>query len=132
MAPHLASTRSVEEVDRPQSPLALAAAVTAAGVEVAMTYEFQVTADCADPHAQADWWAETLGWQVQPQDEALIRRMISGGHATDSDTRVHHGALVWKDGRPSATPRETSSAYRGRRARPGDGIVDVSTMLTSA
>jgi len=26
-----------------------------------MAYEFQVTVDCADPHAMADWWAETLG-----------------------------------------------------------------------
>ena len=31
-----------------------------------MAYEFQVTVDCADPHTLADWWAETLGWQVQP------------------------------------------------------------------
>jgi hypothetical protein len=23
-----------------------------------MAYEFQVTVDCADPHAMADWWAQ--------------------------------------------------------------------------
>jgi hypothetical protein len=63
-----------------------------------MAYEFQVAVDCADPHAQADWWAETLGWQVEPQDEAFIRRMISAGHAADSDTKRHNGALVWKEG----------------------------------
>ncbi|HEV2370533.1 MAG TPA: VOC family protein [Streptosporangiaceae bacterium] len=63
-----------------------------------MAYEFQVTVDCADPHAMADWWAETLGWQVEPQDEAFIRQMISAGHATDSDTKLHNGALVWKEG----------------------------------
>ena len=63
-----------------------------------MAHEFQVTVDCADPHALADWWAETLGWLVEPQDEAFIRQMISAGHAADSDTRRHHGALVWKDG----------------------------------
>ena len=33
-----------------------------------MAYEFQVTVDSADPHALAGWWAETLGWQVEPQD----------------------------------------------------------------
>ena len=40
-----------------------------------MAYEFQVAVDCADPHTLADWWAETLGWQVEPSDEAFIRRM---------------------------------------------------------
>ena len=63
-----------------------------------MAYEFQVTLDCADPHTLADWWAETLGWQVEPSDEAFIRRMISEGHAVEGDTKVHNGALVWKEG----------------------------------
>lgn len=63
-----------------------------------MAYTFQVTLDCADPHAQADWWAETLGWQVEPQDEAFIRRMIAEGHATEDDTTTHRGALVWRTG----------------------------------
>jgi hypothetical protein len=63
-----------------------------------MAYEFQVTVDCADPHTLADWWAETLGWQVEPQDEAFIRRMISAGNATDGDTTRHNGALVWRTG----------------------------------
>jgi len=63
-----------------------------------MAYEFQVTQDSADPHAQADWWAETLGWQVDPTDEAFIRKMIDQGYATESDTRVHNGALVWREG----------------------------------
>jgi hypothetical protein len=30
----------------------------------AVAYRFQVTQDSADPHALADWWAETLGWEV--------------------------------------------------------------------
>ena len=63
-----------------------------------MAYDFQVTIDAADPHAQADWWAETLGWDVEPSDEAFIRRMIAEGYATDEDTKVHGGVLVWKEG----------------------------------
>jgi hypothetical protein len=77
-----------------------------------MAYEFQVTVDCADPHAMADWWAETLGWQVQPQDEEFIRRMISAGHAADSDTRRHNGALVWKQGAAICHPDGTQRAPR--------------------
>jgi hypothetical protein len=77
-----------------------------------MAYEFQVTQDCTDPHPLADWWAETLGWEVEPSDEAFIRRMIAEGQATEADTMVHNGALVWKEGaairhpqRPPGSPR---------------------------
>jgi Glyoxalase-like domain len=63
-----------------------------------MAYDFQVVVDAADPHAQADWWAETLGWEVEPSDPDFIRRMIAEGYATDSDTTTHRGRLVWKEG----------------------------------
>ncbi len=77
-----------------------------------MAYEFQVTVDSADPHAMADWWAETLGWQVEPQDEAFIRRMISEGYAADSDTTRHKGALVWREGAAISHPEGTRRAPR--------------------
>ena len=63
-----------------------------------MAYDFQVVVDAADPHAQADWWAETLGWEVEPSDAAFIRRMIAEGYATDADTKMHNGQLVWTEG----------------------------------
>ena len=77
-----------------------------------MAYEFQVTVDCADPHSMADWWAQTLGWQVEPQDEAFIRRMISAGRADDSDTKRHNGALVWKTGAAITHPEGPQRAPR--------------------
>jgi hypothetical protein len=77
-----------------------------------MAHEFQVTVDCADPHTTADWWAETLGWQVEPQDGAFIRRMISAGHAADSDTKLHNGTLVWKAGVAIVHPDGTQRAPR--------------------
>jgi hypothetical protein len=78
----------------------------------AMAYEFQVAVDCADPHTLADWWAETLGWQVERQDEAFIRRMISAGYATESDTKLHNGALVWKEGAAIHHPEGSQRAPR--------------------
>jgi hypothetical protein len=63
-----------------------------------MTYEFQVTVDCAAPHTLADWWADLLGWQVEPSNEAFIRRMIAEGHASEQETTTHNGSLVWKEG----------------------------------
>jgi glyoxalase superfamily protein len=63
-----------------------------------MAYEFQVTIDSAAPHPLADWWAEALGWQREPSDEAFIRRMVDAGYATDADTMRHNGELVWAEG----------------------------------
>lgn len=36
-----------------------------------MSKEFQVTFDCADPAALATFWAEALGYQVQPPPEGF-------------------------------------------------------------
>jgi hypothetical protein len=69
-----------------------------------MATDFQVVVDCAAPHELADWWAEALGWQVEPQDEAFIRRMIDAGYATDGDTTTHRGALVWREGAAINSP----------------------------
>jgi hypothetical protein len=66
--------------------------------------DFQVTIDCAEPHELADWWAEALGWQVEPSDEAFIRRMIEAGHASEQDTTTHRGVLVWKEGAAIRSP----------------------------
>jgi hypothetical protein len=63
-----------------------------------MPYDFQVVVDSADPHAQADWWAETLDWQVEPSDEAFIKEMVAKGFASEDDTKRHNGTLVWKVG----------------------------------
>lgn len=65
---------------------------------MAHSLSLQIVVDSLDSHAQADWWAETLGWSVEPSDEAFIRSMVAQGFAQDSDTLVHNGVLVWKDG----------------------------------
>ena len=69
-----------------------------------MATDVQIVIDCADPHALADWWAEVLGWQVEPQDEAFIRRMVASGAATEADTTTHRGALVWRSGAALNSP----------------------------
>ena len=69
-----------------------------------MAFDFQVTIDSRAPHDLADWWAEALGWQVEKQDEALIRRMVESGAASEADTTTHRGALVWKVGTGLTSP----------------------------
>lgn len=69
-----------------------------------MGYEFQVTVDSNTPHAQAKWWAEALGWRVEPSDETFIRGLIAAGHASEDDTEFFEGALVWKIGAAISDP----------------------------
>jgi hypothetical protein len=78
----------------------------------AVAYEFQVVQDSSDPHTLADWWAETLGWEVEPSDEAFIRRMIDEGHASEADTKRHNGVLVWREGQAIRHPDGLARAPR--------------------
>jgi hypothetical protein len=63
-----------------------------------MPYDFQLGVDSTRPHQLADWWAQTLDWVVEQQDEDFIRRMIAEGYATEADTTTHQGKLVWTEG----------------------------------
>ncbi|MEQ1873844.1 MAG: VOC family protein [Ilumatobacteraceae bacterium] len=73
-----------------------------------MGYTLQIVIDCRDPHLLANWWAETLGWHVEAQDEAFIKRMVAEGHATEADTRVYNGATVWREGAAINSEKEKS------------------------
>ncbi|WP_089243331.1 VOC family protein [Rhodococcoides kyotonense] len=73
-----------------------------------MAYDVQVTIDCEKPHEQAKWWAEAMGWQVEPSDGDFIRSMVEQGHAQEEDTTVFEGNLVWKVGAAIANPANPS------------------------
>jgi Glyoxalase-like domain len=69
-----------------------------------MAHDIQIAVDCARPHDLADWWAQTLGWTVEAQDESFIRSMVEAGHASEADTTTHRGALVWRVGAAIVSP----------------------------
>ena len=79
-----------------------------------MTYDYQLTVDCRDPHVLAEWWAETLGWLVEPSNEEFIKSMIEAGHASDDDTTRHHGVLVWRTGAAIRHPDSPAAGGRDR------------------
>lgn len=79
-----------------------------------MAYDFQVVIDAADPHPLADWWADALGWVVEPTDEAFIRRMVAEGQATEDETTKHDGRLVWKVGAAIRHPDDEANGTRRR------------------
>ena len=80
-----------------------------------MTLNIQIAVDCRNPHELADWWAETLEWAVEPQDEAFIRSMIAQGFATEAETKRHHGKLVWGAGAAIRPPEELEAKPPARR-----------------
>ena len=79
-----------------------------------MAYNIQIVVDCADPHRQADWWAETLGWELEPTDQGLIDRALAAGQASAADTIVHNGIRVWKTG-AAISPRTEADGLGRRR-----------------
>jgi len=79
-----------------------------------VAYDFQLAVDAAQPHEQADWWAQTLGWVVEEQDEGFIRKMISEGYATAAETVIYNGKLVWAEG---ASIRHPDGPVTGHRKR---------------
>lgn len=58
----------------------------------------QLCVDCHEPHVLAQWWATTLGWQVEPQDADFIRSMVAQDYASEADTITYGGNLVWRAG----------------------------------
>ncbi|MCU1678816.1 MAG: hypothetical protein JWM93_3574 [Frankiales bacterium] len=79
-----------------------------------MAYDFQVTVDCAEPHVLADWWAETLGWEVEASNEEFIRSMVAQGFATEAETTTHRGVLVWATGQAILHPDTPEGMLRRR------------------
>ncbi|WP_305094023.1 VOC family protein [Prescottella sp. R16] len=69
-----------------------------------MGYDIQITIDSNDPHRQAAWWAQTLGWRVEPSDEQFIRGLVAAGHAREEDTTMFDGVLVWREGAAISDP----------------------------
>lgn len=70
----------------------------------AVPLTFQVTIDAQNPHAQADWWAAALGWQVDAMDESIIEGLVAAGHAREEDTLRWQGRLVWSVGQAIVAP----------------------------
>lgn len=74
-----------------------------------MARPIQVTFDTADPHAQASWWADLLGYEVEDHHDR-IAGMLEAGIVTDDqvmrvDGRLHFADLVGASDPDGAGPR---------------------------
>ncbi|MFF5043520.1 VOC family protein [Streptomyces nigra] len=57
---------------------------------------WKVVVDCADPQAQADFWAAALHYEVEDND-ALIERLLEAGALPREATVEFHGRLAFRD-----------------------------------
>jgi predicted enzyme related to lactoylglutathione lyase len=56
---------------------------------------FQVTVDATDPHTQARFWADALGWTMEDHD-AFVQEMLGAGIAASDDVIEFEGRKCWR------------------------------------
>ncbi|MEV0256449.1 VOC family protein [Streptomyces sp. NPDC050732] len=82
------------------------------------TLHWKLVIDAADPHAQAAFWAETLGYEVE-DNSALIDRLLGLGAAPEAATFEFRGRRAWRDliavRHPDDPYDEASGTGLGRR-----------------
>jgi hypothetical protein len=57
---------------------------------------WKLVVDCADPHAQADFWAAALHYEVE-DNSALIERLLELGALPGAATVEFHGRPAFRD-----------------------------------
>ncbi|MGW1026607.1 VOC family protein [Streptomyces sp. NPDC002577] len=60
------------------------------------TLHWKLVIDAADPHSQAAFWAEALGYEVE-DNSAQIERLLGLGAAPESLTLKFRGRYAWRD-----------------------------------
>lgn len=56
----------------------------------------QLTVDCDDPHAQAEFWAAALGYRIEDTHD-LVEAVLAAGYAErERDTIEREGRLAWR------------------------------------
>ncbi|MEU7913747.1 VOC family protein [Microbispora bryophytorum] len=57
-----------------------------------MTLDWKLVIDCADPHAQAAFWAQALGYEVE-DNSALVGRLLAAGVVGEEAVTPDHAAF---------------------------------------
>jgi hypothetical protein len=61
-----------------------------------MTLHWKIVIDCADPHAQAAFWAEALGYLVE-DNSALVERLRAAGAVPAEAVVTAAGRAAFRD-----------------------------------
>ena len=76
----------------------------------------QMTVDCSDPHAQARFWAQALGWVVE-RHTAMIRSLLDQGVARPDQVIEIDGELAWSSAEALRHPEHDAIRELGGTAR---------------
>jgi catechol 2,3-dioxygenase-like lactoylglutathione lyase family enzyme len=71
-----------------------------------VTVRTQVTFDCADPHAQARFWAQVLGLEVEDHS-ALVDQLVAAGRLPAEERAVVEGRSAFRDVAAARDPAGT-------------------------
>ncbi|MEV4330419.1 VOC family protein [Streptomyces sp. NPDC049597] len=61
-----------------------------------MTLHWKLVVDAADPHTQADFWAEALGYLVE-DNSRIVEQVLAHGGVPVEATVESHGRRAWRD-----------------------------------
>ncbi|MGW3329859.1 VOC family protein [Streptomyces rubiginosohelvolus] len=79
---------------------------------------WKLVIDSADPHAQAGFWAEALGYVVE-DNSPLVEQLLAAGAVPEAITTHAHGRRAWLDLAAARHPDdpydEVSGTGQGRR-----------------
>ncbi|MFF2844842.1 VOC family protein [Streptomyces sp. NPDC058001] len=79
---------------------------------------WKVVVDAADPHRQASFWSDTLGYTLEDHS-GLIEHLLGLGVVTDADTVEYEGRRAWREAaavrHPDDPYAEESGTGLGRR-----------------
>jgi hypothetical protein len=68
-----------------------------------MAVAYKVVFDAVDPHRQAFFWADVLGYVVE-DNTAFIRSLLDAGAITDADVTEFDGRLFFSSGAAARDP----------------------------
>ncbi|MFJ8791045.1 VOC family protein [Streptomyces sp. NPDC102462] len=70
--------------------------MTQTSAPVPVPLHWKLVIDAADPHAQADFWAAALHYEVE-DNSALVERLLGLGALPGAATVEHHGRPAFRD-----------------------------------
>ncbi|MEV1044522.1 VOC family protein [Streptomyces sp. NPDC049916] len=76
------------------------------------TLSWKLVIDSADPHAQAGFWAEALGYLVE-DNSALVEQLLAAGAVPEAITTRAHGRRAWLDLAAARHPDDPYEEHSG-------------------
>ncbi|MFJ9621254.1 VOC family protein [Streptomyces sp. NPDC101181] len=76
------------------------------------TLSWKLVIDSADPHAQAGFWAEALGYLVE-DNSALVEQLLAAGAVPEAITTRAHGRRAWLDLAAARHPDDPHEEHSG-------------------